>query len=111
MEATTQQYLFNPQVKGLGYVRIKGLTFEHAGNGFIRSGNGAVTTWGGHHWIIEDNTVRQINAVAIEIGAFTDERSESRDREVLEKWTGGHLVQGNHVSDCGTGGIQGTVVP
>ncbi|HHZ92619.1 TPA: right-handed parallel beta-helix repeat-containing protein [Candidatus Poribacteria bacterium] len=110
MEVTTRQYLFNPQVKGLGYIRIKGLTFEHAGNGFIRSGNGAVTTWGGNHWIIEDNTVRQINAVAIEIGAFTDERSESGDREVLEKRTGGHLVRGNHVSDCGTGGIQGTVV-
>lgn len=111
MEATTRQYLFNPLVKGLGYIRIKGLTFEHAGNGFIRSGNGALTTWGGNHWIIEDNTVRHINAVAIEIGAFTDERAESGDREELEKTTGDHLVLGNHVYDCGTGGIQGTVVP
>ena len=111
MEATTRQYLFNPLVKGLGYIRIKGLTFEHAGNGFIRSGNGAVTTWGGNHWIIENNTVRHSNAVAIGIGAFTDEGTESEDREELEKKTGDHLVLGNHVYDCGTGGIQGTVVP
>ena len=76
IEATTRQFLFNPLVKGLGYIRIRGLTFEHAGNGFIRSGNGAVTTWSGNHWIIEDNTVRHINAVAIEIGAFTEEGAQ-----------------------------------
>jgi len=109
IEATTRQFVFNPQVRGLGHIRIKGLTFEHAGNGFIRSGNGAVATWGGHHWIIEDNTVRHINSVGIEIGGFTDERSENRIQ--LAETTGGHLVQRNHVYDCGTGGIQGTVVP
>ena len=110
VEVTTQQYLFNPLVEGLGYIRIKGLTFEHAGNGFIRSGNGAVATWGGNHWIIEDNTVRHINAVAIEIGALTDEGADSGDRDELERTTGDHLVRGNHVYDCGTGGIQGTAV-
>ena len=41
-EATTRQYLFNPMEKGLGYIRINGLIFEHAGNGFPRSGTGAV---------------------------------------------------------------------
>jgi len=109
-EATAQQFLFNPLVEGLGYIRIGGLTFEHAGNGFIRSGNGAVATWGGNHWIIEENTVRHINSVAIEIGALTDEGSDSEDRAVLEKRSGDHLVRGNHVYDCGTGGIQGTMV-
>ena len=111
IEATTQQFLFNPKVRGLGYIRISGLTFEHAGNGFIRSGNGAVATWGGHHWIIEDNTVRHINSVGIEIGGFTDERAEDENRDELDETTGGHLVRRNRVYDCGTGGIQGTVVP
>ena len=112
IEATTRQFLFNPLVKGLGYIRIKGLTFEHAGNGFIRSGRGAVTTWSGNHWIIEDNTVRHINSVGIEIGAWTDERRDRAEssREELLKTTGDHLVRGNHVYDCGTGGIQGAVV-
>ena len=110
IEATTRQFLVNPLVTGLGYIRFKGLTLEHAGNGFIRSGNGAVTTWGGHHWIIEDNTVRHINSVAIEIGAFTEEGAVW-DREELDRTTGGHLARRNHVHDCGTGGLQGTVVP
>ena len=73
IEATTRQFLLKPLVQGLGYIRIKALTFEHAGNGFIRSGKGAVTTWAGNHWIIEDNTIRHVNAVAIEIGGLTAE--------------------------------------
>ena len=110
MEATTRQFLFNPLVKGLGYIRIEGLTFEHAGNGFIRSGHGAVTTWSGNHWIIEDNTLRHMNSTAIEIGALTEEGPNSGDWTELEKTVGDHLVRGNHVYDCGTGGIQGTAV-
>ncbi len=110
MEATTRQFLLNPLVTKLGYIRIKGLTFEHAGNGFIRSGNGAVTTCGGHHWIIEDNTVRHINAVAIEMGGYSDEGTERENENELKETTGDHLVRRNHVYDCGTGGIQGTVV-
>jgi hypothetical protein len=110
MEATTRQFLLNPLVKGLGYIRIAGLTFEHAGNGFIRSGHGAVATWGGHHWIIEHNTVRHINGAAIEMGAFTEEGPDSGDAKELEKTIGDHMVLHNHVYDCGRGGIQGTVV-
>ena len=111
IEATAQQFLFCPQTTGLGYIAVRGLTFEHAGNGFIRSGNGALAAWGGHHWIIEENTVRHINSVGIEIGGFTDERAENEIRQELEERTGGHLVRRNHVYDCGTGGIQGTLVP
>ena len=110
IEATTQQFLFKPPVTGLGYIRIEGLTFEHAGNGFIVFGNGAVTTWGGNHWIIEGNTVRHINAAAIEIGAHNAKGSDDTGLAELEKTTGGHLVRRNHVYDCGTGGIRGSVV-
>lgn len=110
MEATTRQFLFNPLVKGLGYIRIAGLTFEHAGNGFIRSGHGAVATWAGHHWIIEHNTVRHINGAAIEMGAFTEEGPDSGSPKELEKTIGDHMVLHNHIYDCGRGGIQGTVV-
>ena len=109
-EVTTQQFLFNPLVRDLGYIRVSGLTFEHAGNGFIRSGNGAVSTWGGHHWIIEDNTVRHINSVGIEMGGMTEEGQHGDQRAELETTTGSHLVRRNQVYDCGTGGIQGTLV-
>ena len=111
IEVTTRQFVFNPLVTGLGYIRVSGLTIEHAGNGFIRSGNGALAVWGGHHWIIEDNTVGHINSVGIEIGGFTDESSGKEDQGELQVKAGGHLVRRNHVHDCGTGGIQGTLVP
>ena len=39
-EATTRQYLFNPLETGLGFIKIEGLIFEHAGNGFVRSSLG-----------------------------------------------------------------------
>ena len=111
MEATTRQFLFKPLVKGLGYIRIEGLTFEHVGNGFMRSEHSAVTTQGGNHWIIEDNTVRHVNSVAIQIGGFAEEVPGSFERDDLENTTGGHLVRRNHVYDCGTGGMNGTVLP
>ena len=110
MEATTQEFLFKPQSAGLGYIRVKGLTFEHAGNGLMCFGKGALTTWGGHHWIIEDNTVRHVNSIAIEIGGRTDLASNNLNQEELRKTTGDHLVLGNHTYDCGMGGIQGHAV-
>ena len=110
IEVTARQFLFKPPVKGLGYIRIEGLTFEHAGNGFIRSGHGAVTTWCGHHWIIEDNTLGHMNSTALEIGVLTEEGPGGEDWPELEKTVGDHLVRRNHVYDCGTGGIQGTAV-
>jgi alpha-N-arabinofuranosidase len=49
MEVTTQQHLFKPDVTDLGYIRIKGLTFTHVGNGLPRTGVGAIFAFGGHH--------------------------------------------------------------
>jgi alpha-L-arabinofuranosidase len=109
IEITAQQHLFMPERTDLGYIRVKGFIFEHAGNGLPRTGVGAVYANGGHHWIIEDNTVRQIHSVGIEIGARTDEsRSGSRtDSERADKNPGGMIVRRNELYECGTGGIQG----
>jgi len=109
IEITTQQHIFMPERTDLGYIRVKGFVFEHAGNGLPRTGVGAVYTNGGHHWIIEDNIVRQIHSVGIEIGARTDEsRSGGRsDSERAEKNPGCMIVRRNELYECGTGGIQG----
>jgi hypothetical protein len=58
------------------------LTLEHCANGFMRSGVAALFTMGGHHWIIEGNTVRHINL-------------------------GHNIVRRNRISDCGTAGMRG----
>ena len=111
-EITTQQHIFKPAVADLGYIKVKGFIFEHAGNGFPRTGVGALFTLGGHHWIIEDNTVRQINSVGIEIGARTDESKTGGvvDRQRAEKSPGYMIVRNNELYECGTGGIQGLLV-
>ncbi len=110
IEVTVHQQLFVPQQRGIGYVALRGLTFEHAGNGFPRSGVGAVSTHGGHHWIIEGNVVRHCGSVGIEIGARTNEFYHEGTRPELEARTGYHRVRGNTIHGCGTGGIQGLSV-
>lgn len=108
-EITTLQQLVVPPKQGMGYIALEGITFEHAANGFPRVGTGAVYTKSGHHWIIENCTIRNVNSVGIEIGARMHERPETTPAE--EKWInqhpGGTIVRNNHVYQCGTGGIQG----
>jgi alpha-N-arabinofuranosidase len=108
-EVTVQEHLLKPEKAGLGYIKIKGFVFEHAGNGFPRIGVGALYVYGGHHWIIEDNVVRHCNSVGIEAGARTTESSISTEEEKarVKNHEGGFIVRNNTVYDCGTGGIQG----
>ncbi|UCD50198.1 MAG: right-handed parallel beta-helix repeat-containing protein [Phycisphaerales bacterium] len=114
MEVTVQQHLFKPDVTDLGYIRINGLTFMHAGNGYPRTGVGAIFTMGGHHWIIEDNTVSQVGSVGIEIGTRSlesrDRQASRADAERAHRSPGCVIVRRNELSDCGTGGIQGLEV-
>jgi alpha-N-arabinofuranosidase len=55
----------------------------------------------GHHWLIEENTIRWTNALGMDIG-----RSET-DMET-PAIAGYHIVRRNRVSDCGVCGIAGT---
>jgi hypothetical protein len=101
MEITTQQCVFAPEQIGLGYIQVAGLTIEHAGNGFPFPQYGALSTWRGHHWLIEGNTVRQANGVGIDIG---DQFWGLPQPEPRQGW---HIVRRNTVTDCGVCGIQG----
>ena len=102
-EITAREHLFAPDEFGLGYIRVKGLVMEHAGNGWPLPPYGALMTWGGHHWVIEDNVVRQVNAVGIEIGAHTEDV-----RYQVENDLGQHIVRRNEIHECGISGIAGT---
>jgi alpha-L-arabinofuranosidase len=111
-EITSQEQLVCPATEGLGYIRFTGFTFEHAGNGFPRVGTGAVYIKGGHHWIIERNTVRHCNSVGIEAGARINEEQAASPEENAHaaEHSGGFLIRDNTVYDCGTGGIEGHTV-
>jgi hypothetical protein len=109
-EITTRQSPFNPKVKGINYIRVNGFIFEQVGNGFQVSAKGAFSTYGGSHWIIENNIFRKINSVAVEIGAVTDRHFENEDdSDNFEAVSGRHIVRKNTIYDCGTGGIQGLI--
>jgi hypothetical protein len=101
IEITTREQAFAPKQSGLGYIRIKGLVFRHAGNGFPPPQRGLVSTGGGHHWVIEGNTIEWATGVGLDIGA--------------PHWSGPHdpragdsnVVRGNTIRYAGVEGIGG----
>jgi len=107
-ELAVRSHLFRPCEVGLGFIRVAGLTFQHCANGLVRASTGAVTALGGHHWLIDHNTVRDINSSGIECSDFAFERKDpsplnvNRDREVL----GFNLIRDNVLTGCGTAGIR-----
>ena len=100
-EITTREQAFAPSVYELGYIRVRGFTIEQVADGFPWPQRAALSTMRGHHWIIEENTIRWSNALGLDIG-----RSET-DMEVPEL-CGYHIVRRNRVHDCGICGIAGT---
>jgi len=99
IEVTVQEQVFAPAVRGLGFIRVSGFLLEHAGDGIPVPQRALLSTWRGHHWIIENNTVRWANACGIDVG------NESWHAEGPQGPTGRHIVRGNRVSDCGACGI------
>ncbi|MGB2819513.1 MAG: right-handed parallel beta-helix repeat-containing protein [Phycisphaerae bacterium] len=101
IEVTTQGGVFAPEKQGLGYIHVKGFIIEHAGNAFPMPQHGALSVNRGHHWLIESNTVREVNGVGIDVGI-----QQYWERPV-PKLFGHHIVRGNTVTDCGVCGIAG----
>jgi hypothetical protein len=65
--------------------------------------HGALSANGGHHWIIEGNTILRANTVGIDIGG-----RDSRPKDPLQLAdSGGHIVRGNRIIGSGSGGIVG----
>ncbi|NQT13961.1 MAG: right-handed parallel beta-helix repeat-containing protein [Planctomycetes bacterium] len=100
-EVTVQGFVFAPEAFGLGYIRVKGLVIEHSAGPFPRPQQGALSTQRGHHWIIEENTIRQSNAIGVDIGDQFDLAGPKLAQG------GRHIVRGNTITDCGIGGIEG----
>ena len=109
-EAAVQSHIFRPERAGLGFIRVSGLILEQCANGFPRIGVGALFTMGGHHWIIERNTVRHVNSVGIEMGYDIFERQDKRYVKRPEPDLGHTIVRGNRIYECGTAGIRSHTV-
>ncbi len=101
IEITTREQAFAPSQMGLGYIRVKGLVFQQAGNGFPPPQHGLVSTSGGHHWIIEGNTIEWASGVGLDIGA--QHWSGPRDPQAGAS----NIVRGNTIHYAGVEGIGG----
>jgi hypothetical protein len=100
IEITAREQAFAPSERYLGYIRVKGLTFQHGGNGFPVPQRGLVSTSRGHHWIIEDNTLEWANAVALDVGK---EDWNATNPDIC----GYHIIRGNKIRYAGICGIAG----
>ncbi|ESQ89240.1 transcriptional initiation protein Tat [Asticcacaulis sp. AC460] len=100
IEVTTRQHAFLPMHSGLGYIRVKGLTFQHAGNAYPFPQYGMVSAAGGDHWILEDNTLEWANGLGLDLGF--DGNSAGAPKPGVA-----HVIRGNTIRFCGVGGIGG----
>ncbi|HXJ94373.1 MAG TPA: right-handed parallel beta-helix repeat-containing protein [Terriglobia bacterium] len=100
VELAIQEQVFAPTKRGLGYIRVRGITFEHGANAFPVPQRGLVSASRGHHWIIEDCVIRHANGVALDIGA-QDWAMELPDP------VGYSIVRRNHIDDAGVCGLAG----
>jgi hypothetical protein len=76
------------------------MAFEHAANGFPVPQRGMVSANRGHHWVVEDCTLRAANAVALDIG---NETWNAAPAEI----PGYSIVRRNRISDAGVCGLAG----
>ncbi len=113
VELTTRKRIFAPYKRGLGHVTVRGFVMEHCGNqlpvGFWDSPwpqAGAIGSRAGHHWIIEQNTIRYAKTVAVDIGDEGDEDSDGLGQPKPRR-TGQHIVRYNLIEYNGAAGIVG----
>jgi len=101
IEFVIRERVFAPKSRYLGYIRIKGITFEHGANGLPIPQRGLVSTNRGNHWIIEDCVIRHANSVGLDIGGET----WTADNPVVP--VGSMIVRRTHIDDAGVCGIAG----
>jgi hypothetical protein len=105
IEITTQEQIFSPAERYQSYIRVKGITFQYAGNGFPVPQRGMVSTNRGNHFIFEDNTFEWANSVGLDIG--NEDWAASQPPQPV----GFDVVRGNTFRYCGIEGLGGTGGP
>ena len=126
VEINARRQVFAPLSSqyNLGYITVKGFIVEHAANQYpymfwddsYTSMYGAISTTGGHDWIIEDCTVRYAKSIGIVFGyeggealvkaGYTLPPANNLIGEMFDR-IGYDIIRNNTVSDCGSSGITG----
>ncbi|HEY2434653.1 MAG TPA: right-handed parallel beta-helix repeat-containing protein [Vicinamibacterales bacterium] len=100
IEVTTRQATFVPSQGGVGFIRIKGLTFQHAANAYPFPQFGMISCAGGDHWILEDNTIEWANGGGLSIGR---DSNSGTSRQAGAS----HILRRNTIRYCGVEGLGG----
>lgn len=113
LEVSTRRAVFAPQIRGLGYIHVRGFVMEHGANpfpsGFWHSQSpqaGILSTRSGHHWLIENNTVRFAKSLGIDSGSEGPYDIDGLEQPIPEA-VGYHNIRHNLIVDNGAGGIAG----
>lgn len=113
LEVSTRRAVFAPKIRGLGYIHVRGFVMEHGANpfpsGFWHSQSpqaGILSTRSGHHWLIENNTVRFAKSLGIDSGSEGRYDIDGLEQPIPEG-VGYHVIRHNRVTDNGAGGIAG----
>ncbi len=106
MEITTRQACFRPCRRGLAFIHVRGFVFEQVGNGFSRPQEGAISVCSGNHWLIEENTVREVNGIGIDIGNgwYGGDVKPQEPGEGEPEW---NIIRRNTIVNTGVCGIAG----
>ncbi|HZP03329.1 MAG TPA: right-handed parallel beta-helix repeat-containing protein [Terracidiphilus sp.] len=105
IEITNQESVFSPVKPYQSYIRVKGITFEYAGNSFPNPQRGLVSTNHGNHFIFEDDTFEWANSIGLDIGNI--DWAAARSPEPV----GFDIVRHNTFRYCGIEGLGGTGGP
>jgi parallel beta-helix repeat protein len=112
VEYSVRNRVFAPYKRGLGYITVRGFTFEDCANprlgDFWRSGghqDGMVSTRSGHHWIIEENEIRYANSLGLDFGS--EGGADQGSTQVSESTVGWDLIWNNTIADNGQSGAAG----
>jgi hypothetical protein len=100
VEMAIKEQLSAPNEYGLGYIKIDGIHFKHAGNGFPVPQRGMVSASRGHHWVIENCTIEWANSLGIDLG-------NEMWHTTFPAEIGSHVFRRNIVRNCGISGLQG----
>lgn len=104
-EYTVQSQVFSPCQDGLAFIRVKNLIAEFTAGYSLFPQHGAVSARRGHHWIIEDNIIRDCNSIGLDVG----HRQVPRLPREFQMSPGGigQIVRRNRIERCGICAIAG----
>ncbi|MCC6354544.1 MAG: right-handed parallel beta-helix repeat-containing protein [Verrucomicrobiae bacterium] len=106
-EVTTRPFAFSPEQPGLGFVRVAGFTAERVANGFPVPQRGAISANQGHHWIFENNVVREVNGLGMDCGRRRTFLPWEVPADTPKLGGVGHIVRGNTFLECGACSLSG----